>query len=55
MKKLYDNFGPQVKHGFLLVAITAINNVLTHTVNITSHTKSHTQCYSIKIKNVKNK
>ena len=35
--------------------ITAINNVLTLTIEVTSHTESHTQCYSIKKKDVKNK
>ena len=35
--------------------ITTINNVLKPTVEITSHTNSHTQHYSIESKDVKNK
>ena len=34
---------------------TAINNVLTPTVEIMSHTKRHSQCYFIKSRDVKNK
>ena len=36
-------------------SIIAINNVFTPTVEITSHNESHTQCYSIKSKDIKNK
>ena len=38
---------------YLWWLITAINNILTPTVEITSHTERHTQCYSIESKDVK--
>ena len=47
----------EVLHRFLVSywPVTAINNVITPTVEIASHIESHTQCYSIKRKVVKNK
>ena len=36
-------------------SINVINNVFTPTVEIMGHIENHTQCYSIKSKNIKNK
>ena len=44
-----------VEHGFLVAAHTCHKQRITPTIEITSHTKSHTQCHYIKSKNVKNR
>ena len=46
---------PKESDGFLLVAHHCHKKVLTLTIEVTSHTESHNQCFSIEMKAFKKK